>query len=869
MDKVMKNESKSLYNLNQRIEKFLGELTLEEKVDLTYGRDTRHSNGVPRLGLREVTLYDGPNGLHLGYHTVRKGDSPTALPCTLAVAASFSRETGEKMGTVYGLDSRAAGVDVLEGPGVNLMRTPLCGRNFEYMGEEPYLTGKVAAAIVRACQALGVAACPKHLALNNTEICRTTGSSDVDERTIRELYMAAFELIVKEAGPWVIMSSYNCLWGQQASECGFLQNQLPKEEWGFDGVMLSDWGGAHDAVACAGGGLDLAMPGSANPYRGHLIRAVRAGSVPESVLDEKVRRVLRLMLRVGSDEKRITQGELGGEAQRTLALEIARDSMVLLKNEGEMLPLASSKVRRLAVVGPNAQSRQHRGMLPLRGASGATFTEREITPLEGIRRLAQEEGIAVDYYPVAQFRCERPFKPSLLAEEKGMLCQIYSTRQAYEHGETPLSSRQTDGVHLLWPTGLEAAEEADWTIDEQNAQPCFFLLKGSLVVPKGRRGRLLVLGILGGMTVRLDGKVFYDGTSQTTSACELPLPDDGAPHRLEVLFDASVEAISGLELHWLEDEEEQIASMLQGIGQADAVVYVGGSHHLHDKECIGWGYMQEADLPDLALPEEQDALISRIAAANPNTAVVLFGGTPLDVEPWLERVPALVEAWYPGEQGGVAIAELLFGRCEAAGRLPFTWARRLGDYAPHALGAYPGSVTATVPHLEYTEGLLMGYRWFEKKGIEPRYPFGFGLSYTSFRRELLSADVLDSDSETPRVQVRVRVTDIGNRRGADVVQLYIGNDELASDATRPQRELRDFQKVWLEPGQTSEIVFEIGWRELAHWHPVDKRWKVLPGKYRLDVATSASPRDVFATAEVELLPPSMPKWLPAEGYQQV
>ena len=277
MSDTFPNGTLSSWQLNLEVERLLGQLSLEEKVELTYGRDTRHTNGTPRIGLRPLTLYDGPNGLRLSYRTVKDGVTPTALPCTLAVAASFSPETGEKMGRVYGLDCRATGVDVLEGPGVNLMRTPLCGRNFEYMGEEPFLTGKIAAAIVRACQALGVGACPKHLALNNTEICRTTGSSDVDERTIRELYRYAFEIIVKEGTPWVLMSSYNRLWGQQASECGFLQNQLPKEEWGFDGVMLSDWSGAHDAVACAGGGLDLAMPGSANPYRGHLLRAVRAG----------------------------------------------------------------------------------------------------------------------------------------------------------------------------------------------------------------------------------------------------------------------------------------------------------------------------------------------------------------------------------------------------------------------------------------------------------------------------------------------------------------------------------------------------------------------------------------------------------------
>ncbi len=833
-------------DIEVRIIDLLDRMTLEEKIYLCSGCSNLAVGGITRLGIPVLAMTDGPQGVRTLTPRTADGEQATAYPCGMALAASYNTETAEKYGSGIAMDCSSLNIHAILGPGMNIMRTPLNGRNFEYFGEDPVLAGKIAAAYIRGTQANKVAATPKHLACNNQEICRTTSSSEIDERTLREIYLTAFEIATKESDPWMMMSSYNRINGEYASECGFTQEMIVKGEWGFDGVMVSDWGAVHDTVGCALGGLDLEMGGPGIYFaKDKLLPEVEKGNVPEKVIDEKVRRILRLMLRTGAFDNDIPSAELGGAPQQKIAAEVAADSMVLLKNVNDFLPLDPAKVKKLVVVGPNADFRHHRGVLEIMGGSGAVFTDREITPLAGLREYGKNHGIDVEFFPLIKFDHDISCPVGLFGDE-GISCQYYRNCDDLQAGANMIfEDRNTEGIWMFHSAGSQVGGAGASTLPRDTFAA---RMKMTLHPPKSNAAELTITNIHGALKVNVNGKTVIDTPSISLMVHSIPFAAgkaDGAD--VEIIFATEYAPGAQLTMGWKERISDDIRSeALAAAAKADAVIFVGGTNHIYDKEALGWGNVLTADIPDLQLPGPQAELINTFAAVNPNTAVVLINGTVVSVEEWLDNVPAVLEAWYPGENGGKVIAGMIFGEFNPAGRLPFTWAKDLNDYACHANGTYPGNRADDDPRVFYKEGIYVGYRHFDKAGIAPRFPFGYGLSYSTFTAELAGVEKSGDSAAAAVVTAKVKVSNTSAKAGAEVIQLYVSTVDSAIE--RPEKEMKAFAKVFLAPGEEKEISLQLKWRDFACWESDSKRWIVPAGKYIVSAATNAG--NIFGTGEI-------------------
>ncbi len=828
------------------------QMTTAEKVHLCHGLDDVWIGDIPRLGIPKLGMNDGPQGVRL-----EDGRTATALPCGISLACSWSPEAAAEYGALIGREVLASGLHVSLGPGMNLMRTPLNGRNFEYYGEDPVLAGSIAAGYIRGCQSEGAAATPKHLALNNQEICRTTGSSNVDERTLRELYLRGFEIAVREGRPWMMMSSYNKINGEYASACRLVQQQIVKDEFGFDGVMVSDWGGAHDTVGCALGGLDLEMGQGRKSVMGEpLLERVLAGAVPESVLEEKVRRILRLMVRTGRflPESDQPKGEINTPRHRRLARELAQEGMVLLKNEGNLLPFDAAAIKTLAVIGPNADVAHSMGPLEVCGGSGAVHPDYEITPLAGLRAYCRRHTIECLYAPGITFDRDEVIPGSLLCHDgraPGLKAEYFHSRADLESGAPPFMTRVDRDMRFRWDHGSMVGGRSDETLPDRD-----FAVRWSGRLTPNRSGQaaLRIDLIHARARVWLDGRLVLNAEANrrhqqavhdlTAVACQ--------PMELRIEMDC-LEPRPEMRLLWkaADDRTRERAHALEVAARADAVVFCGGTHHGYDKEAIGWGDVPGADIPDLELIGPQAEFIRDLAGVNPKTAVVLTNGSVVSVETWIDRVPALLETWYAGMEGGHALAEVLFGEVNPSGKLCCTWGRKLDDYACHANGAYPGVREGEAAGVNYAEGLFMGYRHFDRARIAPRFPFGFGLSYTTFAARILDCTVDEPNADAPRVTVRVTVTNTGSRAGAEVVQLYVGDDDCSVE--RPERELKAFRKVRLPPGGSRTIGFSLDRRHFEFWSEEKQAWTVEPGRFTLSIGSA--PSQESEQVKMDLLPP--------------
>ena len=583
-----------------RVEDLLSRLTLEEKVSLVHGDSNFSVAGVPRLGIAELWMDDGPLGVRAEDPSRQASvdDFSTALPAALGLAATWNPDLATAYGAEIGQEAVHRGKNIMLGPALNIQRTPLCGRNFEYLGEDPYLTSRMAVHYIQGEQAQGVSSCAKHFAANNQEYQRNSINEIIDERTLREIYLPAFRAAVQEAGVLTVMGAYNQINGQHCCENEYLLDRVLKNEWGFKGFVVSDWGGVHHTDLAATNGLDIEM-GTHGAYTNYFLanpflRGLAAGRFPVSAVDEKVRRHLYVMFKLNlihdpaAAVARIEpQGPLSTKAHQETALRVAEESFVLLKNQN-LLPLDPVHLKTVAIIGANGTARFANG-----GGSARIKAPYEITALEGI------------------------------------------------------SNRLGGGVKVIYAQGYN---------------------------PPVGSGRI---------DFRPDAETFAP-----------PL-----------------------------NENQLMADALAAAKAADVVIYIGGLNHHGGYDTEG------ADRKDLKLPAGQDALIQKVVQANPKTIVVLMGGGAVEMDAWLAQVPALLYAWYPGLEGGNALARVLFGDVNPSGKLPCTFPKRLADSPAHALDAYPGKNGTVV----YTEGLLVGYRWFDAKKIEPLFPFGYGLSYTTFK----------------------------------------------------------------------------------------------------------------------------------------
>ena len=662
------------------IQELISQMTLEEKAGLCSGADFWHTKAVERLGVPATMVSDGPHGLrkqdqegdHLGINDSIKA---VCYPAASATAASFDPELVEKMGEALGESCQHEKLSVLLGPAVNIKRSPLCGRNFEYFSEDPYLTGKMATALIKGVQSKNVGTSIKHFALNNQEHRRMSSSSDCDERTIREIYFPAFEMAVKEAQPWTVMCSYNRINGVYASENHWLLTEVLRNEWGFEGYVMSDWGATADRVEGIRAGLDLEMPSSGGINDRKIVEAVKAGKLDEKLVDLCCERILNIVYRYVENAKPDTPWDK--EAQHLQAAEVAAECMVLLKNEDDILPL--NKEDEIAFIGEFAEKPRFQG-----GGS-------------------------------SHINC-------------------FKTTGAVEAAQ---------GLKVTYARGYDVAA-------------------------------------------------------------------DDAPAEL-------------------------VAEAVAAAKKAKVAVVFAGLPDAYESE----GY----DRTHMRMPESQNRLIEAVAEANPNTVVVLHNGSPVEM-PWIGKVKGVLEAYLGGQAVGLATVRVLYGDVNPSGHLPESFPIKLEDNPSYLF--FGGEPRGT----EYREGVFIGYRYYDKKKMDVLFPFGHGLSYTTFEYSgmKLSADAI---KDTDTVDVTVTVKNTGRRAGKAVVQLYVGAVEGYVNAVRPVRELKDFRKVFLEPGESREVTFTLCKRAFATWRTEIHDWWVESGDYIIEAGDSVANLPLKATVKVE------------------
>jgi beta-glucosidase len=707
----------------------LKKMTLEEKVHMLHANSAFAAGGIERLGIPEIMTSDGPHGVRPEQGRnwkppVDANDASTYLPTNNTLASTWNRDLGYAYGTVLGSEANARGKDIILGPGINIVRAPLNGRNFEYLSEDPYLITQMVVGYIKGVQDQGVSACVKHYAANNQETHRDDIDVNMSERALREIYLPGFKAAVQVGGVNTLMGSYNKFRGTYATENAYLMKTILKQEWGFNGLVISDWGSVHNTDEALRNGTDLEMGTDlylmysgadqsaataaagttpAAPKRSYYDRFYLADPALAAVqkdpsllplIDDKVRRILRVMYAtkmLGGAKRQ--PGAFNTKEHQATALKVAEEGIVLLKNEGNLLPLKKS-VKTVAVIGANADRANSMG-----GGSGQLKAKYEITPLQGLKNELGS-GVTINYVP--------------------------------------------------------------------------------------------------GYTIARDQKA----------------------------------------------DAQQIAQAVAAAKAADAVIYVGGSIHGYDY--TKWSdnaYDAEAvDKPDLKMPFGQDALVQAVLGANPNTVVVLLGGGPIEVAPWAGQAKAIVEAWYPGMEGGNALAHILFGDVNPSGKLPFTFPVKLEDAPAMKLGEYPSTPGNPLKET-YKDDIWVGYRYYDTYKVAPQFAFGHGLSYTSFEYGKLAVK-----PAAQRATVTLTVRNTGKVAGAEVVQVYV--KDLKSAVKRPEKELKGFEKVFLKPGETKTVTMQLPTDAFKYYNEAKKQWVLEPGQF--EVLVGSSSRDIRQTGSLTL-----------------
>lgn len=815
---------------DQRAEALLGQMTIEEKLAYVGGERDFFIRAVPRLGIPEIKFADGPTGC-------RNWGPSTAYPASVALAASFDQELAKRVGQSMARDCRARGVHVLLAPGVNLQRSPLNGRNFEYLGEDPVLAGSQATEFVKGVQGEGVLATVKHFAANNQEWDRNHISSEIDERTLRELYLPAFERVVREGRVGSIMSSYNLLNGIYASHHPWLLKTVLKQEWGFTGFVMSDWSAVHDAVGAALGGCDLEMPKAVHMSPLNLRALIDAGTLPIAELDDKIRRILRTLIAAGflDREQQPKDAALDDPRSRAVALDAARRSLVLLKNEGQILPFAAGKIRRIALVGPNADPAVH-------GGSGSSY----VTPLHAVSikdaLAAVVPSIKVSYHPGLQQR----------TTYSALGAAIFSG---------PVKQELFKGIALEGsPVAVREVNRIDFD-PEDRAAPAegldaeFYSVRWTGEVDLQSSGKYDVMTVADdGIRVFIDDqKVLDDWSDHAPRTTLRTIQLTKGKHRVKVeYFQGTLGAIAqfGLGPSVVGSTELGAEALDRTLDESDAVILCLGygqsasTNSLSRQFNAFWppGWAREANLVEgedsdrqFGLPESQLATLRRVALRKKPTVVVMYAGAGVDLNGWLDSIQGLLWAFYPGQEGGTAIAEALFGLSNPSGKLPFTLAKRYEDHPSASF--YKLNQAGKSP---YTEGLSMGYRGFDASGTAPAFPFGFGLSYSNFGYD--QAEL--SQQADGSVKVRFAVKNTGSVAGDEIAQIYVSPP---AGSERPPQKLEGYTRVSLAPNAEQQVSVLLPVRAFAYWN---QGWQIDAGRYAIHVGSSS--RDHRLTLELDL-----------------
>lgn len=706
---------KEKVQMEKRIEKLIKKMTLEEKVGLLHGNSKFYVAGVERLGIPEWSLSDGPHGVraeinrHDWAYAGWTNDSASYFPTGTAFAAAWNPELAYRRGEVLGEEARWRKKDVLLGPGVNIIRSPLCGRNFEYMSEDPYMNSVLAVAYIKGLQSRDVACSVKHFAVNNQETNRTTVDVECSERALREIYLPAFKAAVQEGGALTVMAAYNKFRGEFCAENNYLVRKILRNEWGFDGVYVTDWGAAHSTVPSMEAGLDLEMGTLIDKYEdwyyaNPLIEAVKSGKVPMSLVDEKVGDVLRVMIKTNvlDPKKRFGPGSMNTKEHQQATYDAAAEAIVLLKNQNNLLPLDFSSIKSLAVIGDNATRKHSNG-----GLSSEIKAVYEVTPLGALR------------------------------------------------------AKWGDKVDIRFAQGYEKLS------------------------------------------------TFVEGSNNGQS--------------------------SGTFSSKTQESDALLKEAVEVARTSDVALLVCGLNHDYDTESF--------DRLNMDIPYGQVELIQEVVKANPRTIVVMIAGSPLNMAAVDICSPAIVWAWFNGMEGGNALVDVLSGKVNPSGKMPFTTPVSLDQSPAHALGNFPGRDLK----VNYEEDILVGYRWFDTKGLPVVYPFDYGLSYTTFDYSNLNTDKETYD-QADTIQATFTLTNTGDREGAEVAQLYV-SDPVCS-VMRPVKELKGFKKVFLKPGESRRITLDIPVSSLAFYSEAQSQFVVEPGEFILQLGASAS--DIKQKISVEV-----------------
>lgn len=706
---------KEKVQMEKRIEKLIKKMTLEEKVGLLHGNSKFYVAGVERLGIPEWSLSDGPHGVraeinrHDWAYAGWTNDSASYFPTGTAFAAAWNPELAYRRGEVLGEEARWRKKDVLLGPGVNIIRSPLCGRNFEYMSEDPYMNSVLAVAYIKGLQSRDVACSVKHFAVNNQETNRTTVDVECSERALREIYLPAFKAAVQEGGALTVMAAYNKFRGEFCAENNYLVRKILRNEWGFDGVYVTDWGAAHSTVPSMEAGLDLEMGTLIDKYEdwyyaNPLIEAVKSGKIPMSLVDEKVGDVLRVMIKTNvlDPKKRFGPGSMNTKEHQQATYDAAAEAIVLLKNQNNLLPLDFSSIKSLAVIGDNATRKHSNG-----GLSSEIKAVYEVTPLEALR------------------------------------------------------AKWGDKVDIRFAQGYEKLS------------------------------------------------TFVEGSNNGQS--------------------------SGTFSSKTQESDALLKEAVEVARTSDVALLVCGLNHDYDTESF--------DRLNMDIPYGPGELIQEVVKANPRTIVVMIAGSPLNMAAVDICSPAIVWAWFNGMEGGNALVDVLSGKVNPSGKMPFTTPVSLDQSPAHALGNVPGRDLK----VNYEEDILVGYRWFDTKGLPVVYPFGYGLSYTTFNYSNLNTDKKTYD-QADTIQATFTLTNTGDREGAEVAQLYV-SDPVCS-VMRPVKELKGFKKVFLKPGESRRITLDIPVSSLAFYSEAQSQFVVEPGEFILQLGASAS--DITQRISVEV-----------------
>lgn len=810
----------STASVEERTEDLLGRMSSSQKMQYVGGYNSMYIRSFTTPAIPLIKMSDGPVG-------VRTWGKSTAYPAGICSAATWDTALIRQLGKSLGRDAHARGVHILLAPGVNMHRAPMCGRNFEYYGEDPYLAGKIATAFVNGVQSQRVVATVKHFAANNQEWDRNYVSSDMDERTLQEIYLPAFREAVINGNAGSVMTAYNLLNSSYCSHNKHLITEILKQDWKFDGFVMSDWGAVHDGVKATEAGLDLEMPFGSQMNITNLTWALSNGLIQQSDIDDKVRRILRTLFQYRFFDRPQLDASipLNDPASAAVALDIARSGIVLLKNENNTLPLHQEQIARIAVIGPNA-NRYTAG-----GGSSWTDPFHYVSVLNAIQSLAGT-GITVTYDPGFTddehiFQTSR-FYTAPGSSQEGLYCEYFNNQTLYGlpaytgtdtrvnfiwgQGSPSISGFPADHFSVRWTGVIRAQESGSHEFIIRSDDGCRLYIDNQLIIDQWKD----------------QGATTY----RTTKILE-----GGTEHSIKIEYYEN-EGDAVIQMGWhLPDPANSLA--LQHAAEADAAILCMG----FDSSLEGEGFDRT-----FGLPADQDSLISAVARVNPKTIVVLNAGGNVASSPWISGVEGLIHAWYPGQEGGTAIAEILFGLINPSGKLPVSLEKRWEDNPTHGSYYDPN----LDKHVFYSEGLLMGYRSYDTEAVEPLFPFGYGLSYTTF--EYGNLNITPSVTSDPNeIQVSFDVTNKGTMGGAEVAQLYLHQPE--SRLMRPYKELKGFSKIYLSPGETRQVHITLDSSSFSYYKPYLKGWGL--DHTQFEILVGASSQDIRLTGNVELVCPDL------------